>query len=333
MNIENPAKELLQRYLRAVARYLPLSKREDISKEIESMVYDICEERYADSDVDEKRMESILVELGKPSRLAAKYKEEKPIIGAELMPIFRLVLLIVCLVTTIISLISFSFSVSVMSASEAGMYFLELFSSLTGIVGTIFIIFVILERVIKNKAEIDFDDESWKVKDLPKLSEKIPGKAEIIAGLVFSVIAIIALNLFIDRVGIYSNTNGVWQFTPILTEQIKTLLPMFSVRIAIGAVVILPFIAGPDAVSAGKQNYYFQISQMGLTIFDIGIVILLLSRGMNAFFIIDAFQIAGIAELKPITGNIYTGILILLLGLSIWSLIKRTLVILPKRRV
>ena len=297
------------------------------------MVLDICEERYSRTEVDSKRMESVLTELGSPSALAAKYREDRPLIGPELMPIFKIVLLVVCLVTTIVSLINFALAVSGMSAAEAGLYFLELFSSLTGAVGTIFIIFVILERAIKNKSELDFNNDAWKVSDLPEINEKIPSRAEIIAGLIFSVIFIIALNLFIDRVGIYSFHDEGYTFTPILTDQIKSLLPMFSVRIAVGAVVVLPFIAGADAVSAGKQNYYYRISQMGLSVFDIGILILLLSRGADTFFILDAFRIAGIEDLASIAVKIYTGILILLLGLSGWALVKRALAILPKGRV
>jgi hypothetical protein len=333
MKLEETARELLQRYLRAAGKSLPLKKRFEITKEIESMILDICEERFNDAGINEKQMEDILLELGKPSGLAAKYKDEKPLIGSELMPIFKLVLFIVCLITSIISIISFSFNVSGMSASEISLYFVELFSSLTGTVGTIFIIFLILERVIKNKTEINFAEQNWKIKDLPPLDDKVPGKAEIIAGLIFSVIAIIALNLFIDWIGIYTFNNGTYSFTPILTGQIKSLLPMFSVRIAIGAVVMLPFVAGQEAVRFGTRNYYYQISQMGLTTFDIGIVILLLNRGIDAFFITEAFKIAGIEELSSMAGKIYTGVLLLLLGLSLFSLIKRTLVILPKGRV
>ncbi|HAK46845.1 MAG TPA: hypothetical protein DCO79_13125 [Spirochaeta sp.] len=333
MEIETTAKELLERYLKAVARQLPLSKRADISKEIESMVFDICEERYGNAEIGKNRMESVLLELGKPSRLAAKYKEDRPLIGPELMPIFKLVILIVCVVTIVVSLIDFALSASGMSAVESGLFFLDLFSSLTGAVGTIFIIFVILERVIKNKAEIDFDDDKWKISDLPEIKEKIPSRAEIVATLIFSTFFIVALNLFIDRIGIYNFLNGSHTFTPILTEQIKSLLPMFSVRIAIGAVVLLPFIAGNDAIPAGKRNYYHQISQMGLVVFDIGILILLLSRGIEAFFILDGFRDAGIEDLIGIISKVYNGILILLLALSCWSLVKRTLVILPKGRV
>ena len=333
MNIENSAKELLKRYLRAVARYLPLNKRDDISREIESMVLDICEERYGDSDIDEQRMESILVETGKPSRLAAKYKETKLLIGPELMPIFKLVVFIICLVTSVISIINFALTIDTKTAGEMLLYFMELFSSLTSTVGIVFIVFVILERTIKNKTEIDFDDNSWRVKDLPELTEKIPSKAEIIAGLIFSLIVIIVLNLFIERIGIYSFNDKGYSFHPVLTDKLISLLPLFTLRIAVGAVVPLPLIWDLNMMSGEKKNYYNQISQMCLTVFDIGIIILFLSRGFNYFFMSEGFISAGLADIIPIADKIYIGILLLILVLSGISLIKRTLVILPKWRV
>lgn len=333
MNILNQADELMKRYLKAVARHLPLGIREDVKKEIESMILDICEERYGEQDVDQKRMESVLVELGSPSYLASKYREQKPLIGPELMPIFKIVLLVIVAVTATVSLINFALSVSGMSAAGALMYFLELFSSLTGIVGTVFIIFFILERAIKNKSEIDIRNESWKIADLPEIETKIPGRAEIIATFIFSAAFIIVLNLFIDYVGIYSFDDNGYSFTPVLAENIKLLLPLFSLRIAAGAVVLLPLIIETDLVPNSKRFQYHQIAQMALIIIDAGILIFLLSKGVEGFLLMDAFEKAGIENLKSIAAKGYTIVLTVLLILSGVSLVKRTLAILPKTGV
>ncbi|MDC7226633.1 MAG: hypothetical protein PQJ61_07695 [Spirochaetales bacterium] len=333
MKIEESALELMKRYLKAVERYLPISKRADISREIESMIYDICEERYTEIEVDKQKMESVLVELGKPSKLAAKYKETRPLIGPELTPIFKLVVSVIVLITGFVSLINFAFAASSMTGPETGLYFLDLFGSVTGIVGTVFIVFYILERAIRNKSEIDFDDETWKIKDLPEIKDKTPGRSEVIAVLIFSVIIILALNLFTDRVGIYEFHDGGYNFTPILAADIYRILPLFSLRIAIGAVVGLPFIAGNGAVTGGSKNYYWRISQIGLNVFDIGIIILLFSRGFNSFFLSEGFSNAGFPGFVPVAEKLYVGILLILLVRCIITLVRNTLVILPKGRV
>ena len=336
MNIAKNAAELLERYLKAVEGRLPLSKRGDISREIESMVLDICDERYGETEIDIKRMESVLVELGSPSKLAVKYRDHSPLIGPELMPLFKMIIIIVCLVTSVVSLINFAFTAGDMSFIDAGLYLLELFSSLTSVIGTIFLVFIILERTVKNKSDFDIDDEKWKIKDLPEIDSKLPGKGEIIATIIFSVIFITALNVFTDRIGIYSfgeTFDSDFRFFPLLTDRAVALIPVFSIRLALGAAVLIPLIGGVELFREEKRNYYYQISQMGLIIFDIALLILLLSGGFAAFIRPEAFAESGIDGVLPIASKIYTGVLILLLGLSGWSLVKRTLVILPKGRV
>jgi hypothetical protein len=327
------ADELLKRYLSAAGKSLPIKKRNDISKEIESMILDICEERWEEEEIDHRRMESVLVELGKPSTLAAKYKTESQIIGPELMPIFKLVLTIVCTVTAVVSLITFFLGSPPPTAGKIAAYFMGLFSSLFSAVGFIFIIFVILERIIPNKAEFNPLDQSWNINDLPEVKEKIPTKAEIIAGIIFSVIVIIAINVFIDYIGIYNFDSEGKTFTPVLSPEILRLLPLFSLRIAIGAMTLLPFVINRSMELSRSGSYYYNISQMGLSLFDIGILILLLKNGINSFFIVENFTKAGLDAVFPIAGTIFKGVILLLLALSLFSLVKRTLVILPKRHV
>ena len=333
MRMTEKAAELLMRYRAAVGRCLPMKDRNDISLEIESMILDVCEERYGDSEISELQMASVIEENGKPSTVARRYKKERPLIGPELMPIFKLVLMIVCIVTAVVSLVSLFFSITDMSGSETGLYLLDLFQSLTGAVGSIFIIFVILERILIRKPDFNPIDKAWDVSDLPELKEKLPGRAEIIAGLVFSAIAIIALNIFTERIGIYQFTDSGTVFIPVLTDRILSLIPLFSLRIALGAVVLLPLAAGGRREISRTQNYYYNISRMGLEVFDIGILLMLISRGVDSFLILDNFESAGLTEFLPYAGNLFTGVLLILIGFTAYSIVRKTLVILPKVNV
>lgn len=333
MTINKNADELLKRYLAAAGKSLPIKERADICRDIESMVLDVCEERWSDAEIDSRKMESVLVELGNPSALAAKYKTEVPLIGPELKPIFKLVLMIVCTVTAVISLISFFLGSSLPSAGESTVYFMGLASSLFGSVGFIFVIFVILERIIPDKKEFNPTDVTWNINDLPELKEKIPSKAEIIAGLIFSCIAIVALIFFVDYIGIYRSGSDGNAFYPVLAPAILSLIPLFCLRIAIGAVTLLPFVINRSMELSRGGSYYYNISQMGLELFDIGIIILLLTRGVSSFLLLEGFREAGFETAAGFAEPIFKGVLLLLLALSAFSLIKRTLVILPKRHV
>jgi len=75
--------ELIDRYVYAVTRQLPAKQREDIEKELRSIINDMLEERCGDITPTERDVNVVLAELGKPSELAAKYDPngERSLIG------------------------------------------------------------------------------------------------------------------------------------------------------------------------------------------------------------------------------------------------------------
>ena len=180
MKLSIQAEDLMSRYLSAAERSLPIRERSEIRAEIELLILDSCEERRPEAEIDQTTMEEVLIRLGSPAEAAAKWVPETPLIGRELIPVFKLVLTIVCTVTAGTSLISYFLSGDAQSLPTAAQYFAGLVSSIFSSVGSIFIIFVILERLIPDKSEISLKKDDWKPSDLPENKEKLPGRAEII---------------------------------------------------------------------------------------------------------------------------------------------------------
>lgn len=94
--------ELIDRYVYAVVRQLPARGRDDIEKEIRSLISDMLDERRGadpaaatDNDV-----RVVLAELGTPSELAAKYDPDgdKPLLSAPYARIYRRVVPILVIV-------------------------------------------------------------------------------------------------------------------------------------------------------------------------------------------------------------------------------------------
>lgn len=71
------AQELKERYVYAVSRLLPHKMREDISRELDTLIEDMLEERCQDRPAEEKDLRIILVELGSPSEMANHYSPDK----------------------------------------------------------------------------------------------------------------------------------------------------------------------------------------------------------------------------------------------------------------
>ena len=65
--------DLIQRYIYAVVRYLPLKSHVEVEKELESLISEMLEERCGDIAPTEKDVRIVLLELGSPEELAEKY--------------------------------------------------------------------------------------------------------------------------------------------------------------------------------------------------------------------------------------------------------------------
>ncbi len=333
MTFNSKSEDILKRYLNAVSRHLPMKKRTDISRELESTILDMLEEQTGtpDAEISIEVLEPVLRKVGKPAAVAGRYKEEKPLISNELMPFFKMVLQIVLIVTFSVSLLTGIFYMGEMTGMEILQRILEIFSALLQVTGTVFIVFVIIEELVKDKRRLSIDDGDWKLSELPSIRTKVPGKTEIIATIAAAAVFIVLLNLFISKIGIYDLSANPPVFTPVLSPFIYNLLPIFTLRLAAGAVILIPLIAG-NSVNRNR-SYYYSISTAALEIFDIGMFSVLLYRGPSAMLMMKGFVKAGLSDLVPLVGTLYRGILLLLIILTLISIVRKVITILPSGRI
>lgn len=98
--------EVIDRYIYAVTQRLPEHQREDIHRELQSLIEDMLEERKPTGQASKEEVEEVLLELGPPNELAAKYrgyeryldakmkiKRRSPILGI----FFTIVVMVICL--------------------------------------------------------------------------------------------------------------------------------------------------------------------------------------------------------------------------------------------
>jgi hypothetical protein len=90
------------------------------------------------------------------------------------------------------------------------------------------LIFAILQWAVP-EFRIMAKEKEWDPYSLKAISrpDKIK-RGDLIAEIVFTFIALIIFNFYLDRVGIYNNFNGQWTFTPVLTEAFNTYIPWLS---------------------------------------------------------------------------------------------------------
>lgn len=229
--------ELVDRYVHKVGRHLPRRNRADIETEIRSLIEDTLD-GYAKKhgrDVDEDMVVAVLQEFGKPETVAASYRTGKQyLVGPELFPIFKIVLTVVIAVLSAIYLIGVMIALGNSSDILNTLWGVvsgtlpRYFSSITGALGIIVVVFAILERVVP---DLEFeDDEEWDPTKLEKVDnpDRVSRTGQII-GIVFLVIVLILFNFFPHLVGIYMFSDEGTAFVSVLVEGYQALMPLINV--------------------------------------------------------------------------------------------------------
>ena len=184
------------RYVAATLRSLPERQRQDIEAELRALIADaIDDRREAGVDADSAERQ-VLTELGAPARLAASYSERSLyLIGPEFyldyVRVLKLLLsTLVPLWFVIFALVTFAdgssaavaFGGALYSAVETALS-IAFFTTLT---------FAIIERVsaVRTKRKI-----SWDPSSLPEVSDKRGQVKEMVGGVIFLAVIVIALVL------------------------------------------------------------------------------------------------------------------------------------------
>jgi hypothetical protein len=228
---------LVDRYLVAVNDLLPAKLRKDTVTEIRSLIQDSLDEhsKLEGRAPDDAMMATVLKEFGPPEKIVAPYLPEKYLIGPRLYPTFILVLKIALPIIAVLVLVASwlgSIPVTSMTAVEfiSGLAksFGNSFSAVVQAFGNIVLIFAILQWAVP-EFKLSIKEKEWDPHNLKAISR--PNKikrGDLIAEIVFTFIALIIFNFYLDRIGIYNNFNGLWTFTPVLTDAFTPYIPWLS---------------------------------------------------------------------------------------------------------
>ncbi|MCL2024664.1 MAG: hypothetical protein FWG78_02655 [Coriobacteriia bacterium] len=115
--------DLIERYLYAVTRYLPRKDRDEVKRELDSLIADMLETRCGATPATEKDVRVVLTELGTPQEMAEQYdpSSSRALISGLYFVLYKrvltLVLPIVALALAFAIILSFIFDSSATSAN------------------------------------------------------------------------------------------------------------------------------------------------------------------------------------------------------------------------
>lgn len=233
------AKEWIDRYISEVGRRLPARQRADLEREIRSLIEDELAEKQAmraeaDSPQPDEQATvlAVLQQFGSPEVMAARYHAPQYLIGPELFPTYRIVLGIVAAVLVSVSLFGAIVAAVLPGAARpetvampTGL-FLALASGLMQAVGSVTIVFAILERA---GARPDNKAKTWNPATLPAVQD--PQRLNVVETAVdigMTAAALILLNYFAGTgSGAYYN-NGQWHTFPLFSAEFLQYVPWLT---------------------------------------------------------------------------------------------------------
>lgn len=234
--------EIIERYIYAVTQRLPEKQRADIKRELQSLIEDMLEERAPAGRPSREDAESVLLELGHPSALAAKYRGyDRYLIGPMMFEPYLTTLKIV-FISIFIALTCVFAIKSIVSPFDILEHFTSYMVSLITAgaqgFGWVTIVFGLTDYFYHKDAVAGCDkNKGWKPSDLPQIPDTNTQikKSEPIAGIIFTVLFTAICLYSIDLLGIWWIDDGERTVIPFLNSDVfRNYLPIIWIVAALG---------------------------------------------------------------------------------------------------
>jgi len=255
--------DLIERYIYAVARHLPLKIRADVEQELDSLIADMLAERCGDIQPTEKDIRVVLTELGTPEELAVKYSgdENSALISGTYFLIYKRVLKIV--LPIVLASIALASILDICLEWDTTLNPIALFAKAIGSIITneimgVFQSFAIVTFIFavfdRKKVVFNNGDLFSHLPPVPKVKARIKPHEPIIS-MIWSVFAAVFFLGFPQFAGAWTESNGwipifvpsvirsfwiliiLWAALGIAKESVKLMEGQYTKRLAVVTIV------------------------------------------------------------------------------------------------
>jgi hypothetical protein len=268
--------DLINRYVYAVTKGLPEKQREDIEKELRTLIEDMVEQCQG-SESYEVKLKKVLLNLGDPDVLANNYRESKRyLIGPKNYDTYILILKIVFgaafLGVSIAFVIESIFSTPENIVDVFIGYFASLFSAVTQGFAWVTLAFAIAERKGVNVMDKEPKKAVWSLSQLPVIPQKkaVITPAESIASILFSTLFLTIIYFAPQLFAVYipKNTAG------------PMMIPIFDIDILRGyrflLIIIYIFIVAKEVLKLIAGRWTLRVSVLFSALSIVGAIFTLI---------------------------------------------------------
>jgi len=279
--------ELIDRYIYAVTKRLPLKQREDIEKELRSLIDDMLASRCAGREPLKEDVIAVLNELGDPAILAAKYRDDKCyLIGPEYFYTYLTVMKTVVITLAAGTAIGHAIGIALEPPEHVFAGIVELIAAVVSGAfqgfAWVTIVFAVMERV-NNKDIQNVAKRKWSVSELPKIpkKEELIKPSDPITGIVFSVVFLVVFCLAYRYIGAYFSDGGGIKVIPVFSEQFQNFIPLIIALFCFSVLKeSLKLIAGRWTINLG-----IAVTAINIVLFVISIAVFTNPNVWNGNFV------------------------------------------------
>jgi len=302
-------KNYIERYIYAVTKRLPEAQREDVKKDLEANIYDMLSENPDDTEIDQ-----VLHDLGNPRIIAQNYQGEPkymidPILYSDYKTTLKIVLIIVGSLSVFFNAMDALLNIGDVTFWTAfGLIFGKIIDGLFSSVMTWFTLITLLFWGLSQKKTKNEILNKWKLKDLPETAKpekvtinRIRALVEFTFSTIFSILFIVILIAYIDKIGAYDQ--GILVAQVFNQDVISPFIPVFIGSYLLSVVVY--------AMKIKNQRYtlnmviVYSVSQLA------GMIALFVMLNDNSLVLpefIDYFSLNSRYSVVEITEGIYHGV-------------------------
>jgi hypothetical protein len=282
--------ELIDRYVYHVGRHLPPERREDVARELVSLIGDRVDDEIRSGDTSDAVVLRVLREMGPPSAVAARYGyERRLLIGTNSLPAFFKLAKIVPVAILALSILSIPYAWrDGFTASALAAWLVNYVHSVLLNLGVLVVVFVVLEQIARThtKPEAVFDPVKLSAPPAPLSGGRVrPG---VLVAKIYAAVAVLVLfNFYPNVIGVWTNS-GLTRFLVIPLSAVGVHVPLWLLNVWLAGNILLK----TEVLRQGTWTRESRWAQVGLA--TLGLVVFLAALGSSHLGQLDTDFLASV---------------------------------------
>ena len=321
--------DLINLYVKEVGQRLPAASREDIEKEIRTLIDDTLEDesRSSGRPVDQQMIVDVLKRMGSPEKMAASYLPERYLIGPRLFPSYLTTLKIVLAIVSILAVTGLAVSAGISSRDRVG-FAGKLGNVISGVFGAVFqaaaIVTLVFAMIEYFQPDIKLSEDKWDPQAMKPQTDT--ERVSLVGGtltVLFTLIFAIVLNFYPQWISLWYLENGSFQHTTVLSETFFRYLPWINLLWAatiVKEIVLMARGRWTPSIRWGDVFINLATAVLAAVILAGPSILAINPQGMERFFgALDSEAMNGLIKWLDISARITLGII---MGLSLMEVVK-----------